>query len=538
MKDENLEEKKLVRSLKKLFGTVYFVQGTSSFSSLSMFYYMKEVLLLGPVGGQIFSGLGQIAWFIKPLWGFISDRIPIFGYRRKSWFGIMAITAMTSWFLMGLFAYLEIHSIVAFFMLYNFAMSGYAFVDVVTDALMVEHGKRLQKIGSFVTFQWTMLATSSLIMALSSGFLQEQIHQYRATGQGFIDYWLIFAITGIFPLLTMYMGIKHSNEKRDETQPTFSPKEIPGYFLKILKSLFLKLPNKALKILKPNQIKTFFSFLSEIKKQNKIFWILVLFIVFWNFSPSIGYVSQMYFVDSLDFTPIIFGSLRAVSAITWLLAILTYSWMIRRYKKMDWAKCLYAMIGMGFVGLICHYYYYLSPNHPLSFSITFPWNKILDNLSFLKNNWFTDPILKALENLSQWNRYHWWSLVTEITIGFASIPAFLIPLTICGQLTTSHSAGMTYAFLMSVSNATGSFGSLVGGLLYKLFSSENMSWFINLFQKSFLNISNAAPENTQLLILQIFIYVSAIFTLLTIPFLMLLKKEISEKGIKIYLGEQ
>lgn len=33
----------------------------------------------------VLTGVATIPWMIKPLYGFISDSIPLFGYRRRSY---------------------------------------------------------------------------------------------------------------------------------------------------------------------------------------------------------------------------------------------------------------------------------------------------------------------------------------------------------------------------------------------------------------------------------------------------------------------
>lgn len=46
----------------------------------------------------IFS-ITTIPWVIKPLWGFISDTFPIFGYRRKSYLIILSLIHSFFWVL-------------------------------------------------------------------------------------------------------------------------------------------------------------------------------------------------------------------------------------------------------------------------------------------------------------------------------------------------------------------------------------------------------------------------------------------------------
>ena len=52
----------------------------------------------------------------------------------------------------------------------------------------------------------------------------------------------------------------------------------------------------------------------------------------------------------------------------------------------------------------------------------------------------------------------------------------------------------------------------------------------------FLNIAHTADERT--LILQMFVYISLFFTLLTIPFIELLRRELERRNVDINLGKK
>ncbi|HZD40296.1 MAG TPA: hypothetical protein VE131_06210, partial [Terriglobales bacterium] len=185
-----------ITRLKWVFGTTYAVQGSSSLVDVPTLYFIKFVLGLGDAGGQLSQTLQSFGWLIKPLWGWISDRFPLFGYRRKSWFVVMALLALFFWAVNALCALLGVRIPWIYLIGFNLAFSTYAFVDVVGDALMVEHGRKLKRVGSFVNFQWTMLALSSAAVAVVSGWYQEQIQAGRFT------YWAIFLLTGVPPLFT------------------------------------------------------------------------------------------------------------------------------------------------------------------------------------------------------------------------------------------------------------------------------------------------------------------------------------------------
>lgn len=47
------------------------------------------------------SGFSSFPWLVKPLYGFISDTIPLFGYRRRSYLVISGLLGAFSWSLMA-----------------------------------------------------------------------------------------------------------------------------------------------------------------------------------------------------------------------------------------------------------------------------------------------------------------------------------------------------------------------------------------------------------------------------------------------------
>jgi hypothetical protein len=169
--DDRAEQK--ITKLKWIFGTTYTVQGSSALSDIPTLYFIKFVLELGDAGGQLFQSLKSIGWLVKPLWGFISDRFSIFGYRRRSWFILMASLGLIFWMFNALMAFLDVRIPIAYLIGFNLAFSTYAFVDVVSDAIMVEQGRRLRRVASFINFQWMMLSLSNAAVTAVSGWFKE-----------------------------------------------------------------------------------------------------------------------------------------------------------------------------------------------------------------------------------------------------------------------------------------------------------------------------------------------------------------------------
>jgi MFS family permease len=483
-----------------IIGTPYFVQGTSTLTEVPILYFIKFTLGMGDAGGQLFDALRQTGWFVKPLWGFISDRHPIFGYHRKSWYILMAFLATVLWLLNALLAFIGITIPIVYLISFNLAFGTYAFVDVVCDALMVTHGRKLKKVGNFINFQWAVLAAANAVSVYLGGWLQGKIQEGR------IDSWLVFLLTAVPPLVTVAVGIRNIDEER-----RFAKKQSQG------RHRFSSAVLRAAVQIFVERLRSSPAAFKDFRRNNRSLWLLVLFIFFWRFSPSIGYIERSYLIDVRSFTAESFGVILSVGGVTFLVSVLAYSWVVRHFPNIQWYQYLYTMVALGLVAFPLSFYLYLDSGHP--------WWTV-----------FEVSIPDELNPLPHWNRYQWFRLVVQTTLGFATLPAFIIPLTIAGETINVAYAGVGYAFLMSLSNATNMFEGIVGAGLYELFSRPALNWLIRAFENSFMNV--AGTDNERTLILQMFVYISLFFTLLTIPFIELLRRELARKKININLGKR
>ena len=482
-----------------MIGTPYFVQGTSSLTEIPILYFIKFTLNMGDAGGQLFDSLRQAGWFIKPLWGYISDKVNLFGFHRKSWYVLMAFLAVVFWTLNALLAFIGIVIPLVYLITFNLAFATYAFVDVVCDALMVTQGRQFDRVGSFINFQWGVLAVANAGSVYLGGWFQGQIKS------GLVEPWLIFLLTGLPPLVTAVVGIRNIEEEPSAKTGSRDRIRLPRINIgQGVRSLLRYLPSI------PWRFQRF-------RQNNRTIWLLVLFIFFWKFSPSIGYIERSYLIDVRNFNPSSFGIILAVGGLTFFVSVLAYAWFVRRFPRIKWHRYLYVMVALGIVSFPLSFFFYLDPSHP--------WWDIL---------YFRIP--EWLNPLPQWNRYEWYRLLVQTIFGFATIPAFIIPLTIAGETVDLAYAGVSYAFLMSLSNVTNLFEGVVGAGLYDLLSRPALNWLLHTFEETGLNIAGTSDERT--LILQIFVYISLFFTVLTIVFIELLRRELKRRGVSINLGGQ
>jgi hypothetical protein len=241
----------------------------------------------------------------------------------------------------------------------------------------------------------------------------------------------------------------------------------------------------------------------------------VVFLFFWNFSPSIGYIERSYLIDVRHFSPTSFGIILAAGSLAFLVSIVVYRWVVRRFRGVAWYHYLYATVAVGVLAFPASFFLYLDPDHP--------WWRVV---------WWLLP--DQLDVITGWNRYAWCRLLTQLILGFATIPAFLIPLTLAGETVKVERAGVSYALLMSLTNVTNMFEGVVGAGLYKLLTQPGMDGLLTAFRGSLFDIAQVNDERT--IILQIFVYISLTFTALTLPFIALLRHEFARRGLTIDLA--
>ncbi len=170
--------------LSLLFGAIYFIQGIGEPTEGLIAQPVRSLLTKwGQSTGEIttFMALISLPWSIKPLYGLISDFLPIFGSRRRSY--LILTTAVT---VLGL-GYLYFFppqpgAVRVLLWLLVVPTVGVAFSDVVSDALMVERGQPLGLTGRLQSLQWAAMYAATIL----AGFVGGWLSQHRREEVGFL----------------------------------------------------------------------------------------------------------------------------------------------------------------------------------------------------------------------------------------------------------------------------------------------------------------------------------------------------------------
>ena len=75
---------------------IYFVQGILGLARLAVSFFLKDELGMSPAEVSAMLGVVALPWIIKPVFGFMSDGLPIFGYRRRPYIVLSGLLGMVS----------------------------------------------------------------------------------------------------------------------------------------------------------------------------------------------------------------------------------------------------------------------------------------------------------------------------------------------------------------------------------------------------------------------------------------------------------
>lgn len=281
-----------------IFALVYFFSpnGLSSLPNLTLNFLLKETFKLTATQLAYFSAITILGWALKPLWGLISDLIPLFGSKRKSYLIITSLIAASCWFLLSSTSNYSVWILLVILTISSFA---YAFQDVVTDALMIEIGKKENKLAEFQAIQWLGVSIAQIITGFAGGLAAEKLRAQTT-----------FLLAAFFPLT-----------------------------IAILTSILLR-KIKEEPILRFQEFKENF----KLGVWNKEFLLVNLFLFLWRFSPSFGAPMFYYQVDVLKFSKVFLGFLSSLGAIGSAIGTIIFSF-ISKYVPIK--KLLFWSVFLG-----------------------------------------------------------------------------------------------------------------------------------------------------------------------------------------------
>ncbi|XP_044487380.1 folate-biopterin transporter 1, chloroplastic-like isoform X1 [Mangifera indica] len=269
---------------------VYFVQGVLGLARLAVNFYIKDDLHLDPAETAVIFGFSALPWLIKPLYGFISDSLPLFGYRRRSYLVLSGLLGAISWSLM---ATLVDGKYSAAFSILLGSLS-VAFSDVVVDSMVVERarGESQSVSGSLQSLCWGSSAFGGIVSSYFSGSLVD------AYGVRFV-----FGVTALLPLITSGVAILVKEQRVGQNFPLGGPG-----FLESSKQNIIQLWGAV--------------------RQPNVF-LPTLFIFLWQATPHSDSAMFYFTTNKLGFTPEFLGRVKLVTSIASLLGVGLYNGFLK-----------------------------------------------------------------------------------------------------------------------------------------------------------------------------------------------------------------
>jgi len=278
----------------RLFAIVYFVQGALGLTTVSFPLFLKQELGMTVVAITTMMASYGTLWLIKPLYGAISDALPIFGFRRKPYIMLFSAVSSIAWALVAF--YPPSYGLVFFAM---FLQSlGFAFTDVVIDGLAVEKSTE-KTAGKIQSIMWGSRMAGMMVSGFLGGYLI-----------GVIGYQGIFTIVAMLPcaVIIATMFVK-------EAKVVISKEKVLNIWSKVKAWLSsLKKPSKVI---------------ADLSSKYKALAFASLFIFVSNMFPHFTTGSlapfTIFMKESLDFSDSLLGLLVTVMSLGKLLGVIIYA---------------------------------------------------------------------------------------------------------------------------------------------------------------------------------------------------------------------
>ncbi len=293
-------------------GVIYFIQGALGLAQLAVSFFFKDDLGLTPAETASLIGLVMVPWTVKPFYGFISDSVPIWGYRRRPYLVFFGILGALAW--VGMATIVDSAPLAVLFI--GIASLSVSFSDALIDALIVQRARLEEKgdAGSLQSFGWGAVSMGGVTAAFLSGYLLEH---YGTR--------VVFLITALLPLIG---GIASFAIQDDRVTG-----QSQGKFLPQWRSLKQALTNP--QILLPTA-----------------------FLFLWQGTPSADTAFFFFTTNDLHFNPQFLGTVRLVTNLAGLLGVWVFHRFLRQVpirRIFAWTTVISTLLGLTTLILVTHF---------------------------------------------------------------------------------------------------------------------------------------------------------------------------------------
>jgi len=283
-----MQANQVVSRVMWFFAIVYAVEGIGQAKSgvvwQPLTHFLKQDQGWDAVRISTSLAVLDLPWIIKPLWGAISDFIPLFGYRRRTYLVAANVAAV------GAFAWLAmLNTSAAMIPVLTLTSIAMAISSTLCGALLVETGQALQASATFVNQQWLWFNIAQMGAVLTAGYLIETMSAVGALHAAAL-------IAAIAPL-------------------------------GIIASIWLIQEQRA-RIDLPALRQRLGALLAAFRTRN--LWLIAGFLFLYYFSPGFGTPLYFQMSDRLGISQGFISVLSSIGAGGWIVGGLLYRWKLRQ----------------------------------------------------------------------------------------------------------------------------------------------------------------------------------------------------------------
>ncbi|HYX05041.1 MAG TPA: MFS transporter [Reyranella sp.] len=268
------------------FAIVYAVEGIGQgrfgiiFQPVS--YYLK-INGWSPVEVTAYFAVLNFPWVIKPAFGLVSDLVPLFGYRRKSYLILSSLCAI------GAFAWIS-RLTTPGGMALPLLVTAYAMATSSTlcGALLAENGREIHQGSLLVGQQWLWFNIAIMASSYAGGALIEALPPLLAVQ-------VAAGVAALAPIAVIVGSLFLIDERR----ATVSRAELQRTLASVVEAL----------------------------KSGKLY-LLALFLFLYAFAPGFGTPLYYYMTDSLGFTQAYIGVLGSIASAGWIAGAVVHRWFL------------------------------------------------------------------------------------------------------------------------------------------------------------------------------------------------------------------
>ena len=296
------DEDRAVRRLMIFFAIVFAVEGIGQARVgiiLQPLSYFLKSSGWTPLQVTAYFAVLNFPWVIKPVFGLISDFVPLLGYRRTSYLMLASACAAVSY--AGIALLNEPGEFALLFILTAYAM---ATASTLCGALLAENGKDFDQASRFVGQQWLWFNVAIMARAFVGGQLVEHLSASAALKAGAI----IAAVAPLAVIVATPFLLK-------EPKTRINRQEFANTTHGIIAAL----------------------------KSGKLY-LVALFLFLYSFAPGFGTPLYYHMTDTLHFSQAYIGVLGAIASAGWIVGAMVHR---RLLTRMSSKSLLYLSILLG-----------------------------------------------------------------------------------------------------------------------------------------------------------------------------------------------